>query len=191
MSWSKNNAEYLNVKLKVFEKDDNKEFRLVQNHTMGEADFNRFMRLRNQLVNAAENFARQENLTPVLIPTMSKGMDEQLKPAHKVADVVDRANKKTCVTQLRYNVDKSESFYAQVRLFASKKEDEKFQQVVYMTFKLEEYIYLLDVMNSVYDKVVTNQPICNVFLEKTISSSHSLSLFFYWSQDELETSSSS
>ena len=90
-------------------------------------------------------------------------MDEQLKLAHKVVDVVDRANRKICVTPLRYNMDKPESSYAQVGLFAGKKEDEKFQQVVYLKYKLEEFIYLLDVMNSVYDKVITNQPICNVF----------------------------
>ena len=77
--WSKNDSNYLDVKLKVFEKDDNKEFRLVQNPTMGEADFNQFMQLRNQLVKAAENFATEENLTPLLIPTMIKDMDEQLK----------------------------------------------------------------------------------------------------------------
>ena len=129
-SWSKNDSNYLDVKLKVFRKDDKKEFRLVQNLTMGEADFNQFMRLRNQLVNAADNFARVENLTPVLIPTMSRDMDEQLGLAHKVVDVVDRTNRKICVTLLRYNVDKPESSYAQVRLFARKKEDEKFQQVV-------------------------------------------------------------
>ena len=87
--WSKNDSDYLAVKLKVFRKDDKKEFRLVQNFTMGEADFNQFMRLRNQLVNAAENFAREEKLTPVVIPTMCKDMDEQLKLAHKVVDVVD------------------------------------------------------------------------------------------------------
>ena len=33
-------------------------------------------------------------------------------------------------------------------------------------------------MNSVYDKVITNQPTCNV-LEKVISSVYSLSLFFF------------
>ena len=87
---------------------------------MGEADFNQFMRLRNQLVNAAKNFAREENLTPVLIPTMCKDMDEQLKLAHKVVDVVDRANRKISVTLLRYNVDKPESSYAQVRFFSRK-----------------------------------------------------------------------
>ena len=100
----------MDKKLKVFWKDDKKEFRLVQNLTMGEAGFNQFMRLRKQLVNAAENFAREEFLTPVLIPTMSKDMDEQLKLGHKVVDVVDPANKKICVTLLRYNVDKPESF---------------------------------------------------------------------------------
>ena len=161
-SWSKNDSNYLDVKLKIFRKDDKKEFQLVQKLTIGEADFNQFMRLRNQLVNAAENFAREENLTPVLIPTMSRDMDEQLKLAHKVVDVVYRTNRKICVTLLRYNVDKPESSYAQVRLFARKKEDEKFQQVVYVNYKLEDFIYLLDVMNSVYDKVITNQPICNV-----------------------------
>ena len=56
-SWSKNDSNYLVVELKVFRKDEKKDFRLVQNLTMGEADFNQFMRLRNQTVNAAENVA--------------------------------------------------------------------------------------------------------------------------------------
>ena len=68
---------------------------------MREADFKQFMRLRNQLVNVAEYFARVENLKLVLIPTMSRDLDEQLKRAHKVVDVVDRANRKICVTLLR------------------------------------------------------------------------------------------
>ena len=104
---------------------------------------------------------------------MSRDMDEQLKLAHKLVDVVDRTNRKICVTLLRYNVEKPESPYAQLRLFARKKEDEKFQQVVYVNFKLEEFIYLLDVMNSVYDKVITSQLKCNVF-QKVISSVYSL-----------------
>ena len=116
-SWSKNDSNYLDLKLKVIKKDDKKEVRLVQKLTMGEADFNQFIRLRNQLVNAAKTFARVEKLTRVLIPTMyamSKDMDEHLKLAHSVVDVVDRANRKICVTLLRYNFDKLESFYAQV-----------------------------------------------------------------------------
>ena len=59
-SWSKKDSSYLDVKLKIFKEDDNKKFPLVQNLTMGEADFNQFMRFRNQLVNAAESFAREK-----------------------------------------------------------------------------------------------------------------------------------
>ena len=99
---------------------------------MGKADFNQFMRLRNQPVNAAAKLASEENLTSVLTPTMYRDMDEQLKLAHKVVEVVDRANRRIFVTLMRYNVDKPESSYAQVRLFARKKEDEKFQQGVYV-----------------------------------------------------------
>ena len=87
-----------------------------------------------------QNFAREENMAPVLISTMSRDMDEQLKLAHKVVEVLDRTNRKVCVTLLRNNVDKVESSYAQVRLFARKKEDEKFPQIVYVNYKLEEFI---------------------------------------------------
>ena len=113
-SGSKNDSNDTDVKPKVFKKDDIKEFRLVQNLTMGEADFNQFMRLRNQLFNVEENFAREENSTTVLLPTMSKDMDEHLHMAQKVVDVVDRANKKICATLLLYNMEKPESSYAQV-----------------------------------------------------------------------------
>ena len=91
--WSKNDSDYLEVKLNVFKKDYNKEFQMVEILTVGEAYFNQFMRLTNQLVIAAENFATEENLTAVLLPTISKDMDEQLKLAHKVVDVMDGANK--------------------------------------------------------------------------------------------------
>ena len=126
---------------------------------MWEADFNLFMRLRNQLVTAAENFARKENLTLVLIPTMTKDLDEKLKLAEMLAD---RANRKVCVTLLLYIVDKPESFYAQIRVFLRKTEDENFQQLVYVNYKLQEFIYFSYIMNSVYEKVITNQHICNV-----------------------------
>ena len=47
LSWSKNSFDYLDLQLKVFKKDENKQLRLAQNLTMGEADFNQFIRLRN------------------------------------------------------------------------------------------------------------------------------------------------
>ena len=47
--WSKNDSNYLDIKLKVFKREDkNAEFRLRQNLSMGEADFNQFIRQRNQ-----------------------------------------------------------------------------------------------------------------------------------------------
>ena len=60
---------------------------------------------------------------------MSKDMNEQPELAHKVVDVVDRANRKICVVLLRYNVAKPESSYAQVRLFAKKKEERSFNML--------------------------------------------------------------
>ena len=129
---------------------------------MGEADFNQFIRQRNQLVVAADNFLREQNLPPVLQTTLSKDMEEQLKLVQKVIVVVDHPNRRICVTLLRYKVDNPETSYAQVRLFGRKKQEENFQQIVYVNYKLEEFIYLLDVMNSVFDRVIANQTLCNV-----------------------------
>ena len=143
-------------------KGKNANFRLRQNFSIGEADINHFIQQRNQLVVAADNFLREQNLSPVLQSTLSKDMEKQLKLVHKVIDVVDRPNRRICVTLLRYKVDNPETSYAQVRLFGRKKEEEKFQQIVYVNYKLDELVYLLDVMKSVYDKVIGNQPICNV-----------------------------
>ena len=115
----------------MFKREDkNAEFRLRQNFSMGEADFNQFIRQRNQLVVATDNFLKEQNLLPVLQSTLSKDMEEQLKLVHKVMDVVDRPNRRICVTLLRYKVDNPETSYAQVRLFRWKKEEEKIQQNV-------------------------------------------------------------
>ena len=161
--WSKKDSNYLDIKLKVSKREDkNAEYRLRQNLSMGKADFNQFNRQRNQLVVAADNFLKEQNLSPVLQPTLSKDMEEELKLVYKVIDIVDRPNRKICVTLLRYKVDNPETSYARVRLFGRKNEEEKFQQIVYVIYRLDEFIYLLDVMNSVYDKIIANQLICNI-----------------------------
>ena len=162
ISWSKNSFDYLDVKLKVFKRDENKQFRLAQNLTMGEADFNQFIRLRNQLVVAVRDFSKEENLPPVQVKLLAKDVEEQLKLTHKVVEVVGRPHRKICVTMLRYNVEKPETSYVQVRLFGRRKDEKKFNQVVYVNYKLDEFNYLLDVMNSVYDKVIANESVCNV-----------------------------
>ena len=63
---------------------------------------------------------------------------------------------------LRYKANNTATSYAQVRLFGGKKEEEKFQKNVYVSFKLDEFVYLLDFMSSLYDKVIASQPFCNV-----------------------------
>ena len=75
ISWSKNSFDYLHVKLKVFKRDENKQFRLAQNLTMGEADFFRFIWLRNQLVVAVKDFSKEENLPPVHVKLLAKDME--------------------------------------------------------------------------------------------------------------------
>ena len=96
----------MDIKLEMFRSEDkNAEFRLTQNLSKGEADFNQFIRQRNQLVVAADNFLREQNLPPVLQSTLSKDMQEQMKLVHKVIDIVDRPNRSICVTPLRYKVD--------------------------------------------------------------------------------------
>ena len=59
-------------------------------------------------------------------------MDEQLKLAHSVVDVVVHLNRKIWVTRLRYNVDHPECSYAQVRILPRTKEEQKIQQTVYV-----------------------------------------------------------
>ena len=71
-SWSRNLFDYLDVKLKVFKKDEKNIFDWHQNFTLGEADFNQLFRLRNQLVVAVRDFSKEENLPPVQVKLLAK-----------------------------------------------------------------------------------------------------------------------
>ena len=76
-SWTKSNCNYLDIKLKVSKRGvKNAEFGLRQNLSMGKADFNQFIRQRNQVIVAADNFLREQNLSPVLQSTLSKHMQD-------------------------------------------------------------------------------------------------------------------
>ena len=101
ISWSKNFFDDLDVKLKVFKRDKNKQFRMAQNLTMGEADSNEFIRLRNQLVVAVRDFSKDDNLPFVQMKLLEKDMEEQLK---LTKNVVDRPHRKICVPMLHHNV---------------------------------------------------------------------------------------
>ena len=88
---------------------------------------------------------------------MSKDMDEPVKLAHLLNLVVDRAKRKICVTPIWYNVEKPK-----VQIFARKKEDEKCQQFAYVNYKLEEFIFQVDMNIPVNEKVFANPPYCKV-----------------------------
>ena len=90
---------------------------------MGEADFNQYIRQRIQLVVAADNSLREQNLFPDLRSTLYENLEEQMKLSHKVIDFVDRPNRRICVTLLRYKADNPKTSYPQVRLFGRKKEE--------------------------------------------------------------------
>ena len=93
--------DYLDVKLKVFKRDENKQFRLAQDLTMGEADFNQFIRLRNQLVVEVRDFSKEESLPAVQVKLLAKDMEGQLKLTQRGVEVFDRPHRKICVTVLR------------------------------------------------------------------------------------------
>ena len=93
---------------------------------------------------------------------LAKDTEQQLKLTHKVSKNLDQSHRKLFVYMLRYNVEKPETSYIQVRLCGWRKEGEKFNQFVFENYKLDEFIYLLDVMNSIYDKVFANEPFRNV-----------------------------
>ena len=118
--------------------------------------------MRNQLFVAAGDFSKEENLAAVQVKLLAKDMEAQLKLTHKFVEFKDRPHRKICVTTLSSNVEKPEFSYGQVRLFRRRKEEEKLSQIVYVNYKLDEIIYLLHVLNSVYDKVIANETLCDV-----------------------------
>ena len=63
---------------------------------------------------------------------------------------------------LRCNVEKPGISYVLVRLLRRRTEEHKFNQLFYVNLKLDEILYILDVMNFVYDKVIANELLCNV-----------------------------
>ena len=72
------------------------------------------------------------------MPKLWINMDEELKLTEEMVDVMDLPNRNVCVSPLWYEVDKSETWYAQVRLFAKKKkEEENFQQIVWVISKYD------------------------------------------------------
>ena len=142
-----------------------KNFWLVQVFTIREADFNQFIRLRNQLVIVAKNLGREKKLSPLLIPTMPKDTNDQLKLDHKVVGWLSVSSKQNDWCDFstghcrKKKIERSRTI--------SCKEKKRGREVsticlCYVNYKLENFIYLIYVMNFACDKVNTKNFICNV-----------------------------
>ena len=112
----------MDVKLKIFKKDDNKEFRLVQNFILGEPDFNQFMQLRNQLVTAAENLSRKlvSSADNYSVQRHDRTIETGSQGGSRSASITRK--------DLCNSVWKNETALI-FNFFATKKEDEMFQQI--------------------------------------------------------------
>ena len=134
----------MDVIFKFLKKDDNKDFWQVQKPAEGESHFNQNMPLRNQLAIAAEIFGGGQKLSLIPIPTKTKDMDEQLKQAHKIVDVLDCPKRKIRVTMLRCNVDKPKRSEYNVQLLAGRRRTRNFNKLSMWNLKLNNLsIYLL------------------------------------------------
>ena len=77
--------------------------------------------------------------------------------------------------------EKTREFLCPKRIFRNEEFGRNFQQVAYVNYKHEEFIYLLVVMNSILDNVIANKPTFFVVL-KLFAIIYSIILFIYSSQ---------
>ena len=165
ISWSqieKDNQKYPDIQLEVFRKDDKGDFRRHQQIKLGVFDFKQLLCLRNPIAQAVREFSTDETLKEVVTSPLSKNLDEQLKHVQKAITIVDRPKRKLFATMKKYCMDKPESTYVQLRLFTRTSEHDKFQQLVFVNYKFDEFLYLLDVIISISDHVLSNQSLCNI-----------------------------
>ena len=88
-SLTKNEENYLEVHFKVFEKGLATEFKRCHCVSLGQYDFRQLLRLRHQLIVAADTFTKEENLSYINVVGLSKDIDEQLKRVHKVIEIAE------------------------------------------------------------------------------------------------------
>ena len=154
-SWSQignDNQKYLDIQLKVFRKDDKGDFRRHQQIKLGVFDFKQLLCLRNPIVQAVREFSTDETLKEVVTWQLSKDWDEQLKHVQKAITIVDRPRNKMFATMKKYCMDELESTYVQLRLLTRNSEHDKFQQLVFVNYKYDEFLYLLDNITSISDQ---------------------------------------
>ena len=87
VSWSKNDSNYLDIKLKVFNREDkNAEFRARQNFLLREAEV---YSPKKSTSCCSSQLSQRKKLSSVLQSTLFKDMEEQLMLVHMVIDIMD------------------------------------------------------------------------------------------------------
>ena len=99
-----NDTKYIEIQLKVFREDINGEFRKHQQIKLGKSDFKQLLLLRNQIVVATADFAKDEKLQPIVTAPLSNDLDEQLKHVQKAITIVDRSKRKIIATMKNKNL---------------------------------------------------------------------------------------
>ena len=160
ISWSKNSFDYLDVKLKVFKKDENKKFRLAQNLARWETDFNQFIRLTNQLVVAVRDFSKEENLPPVKVKLLAKAWSSTLN-LHTICRNCWWTTQKDLCDYAALQSGEAGDAICSSAIDWKKKGGRKTIQIVYVIYKPDEFISSLVVMYSVYDKIFASDLLCN------------------------------
>ena len=89
-------------------------------------------------------------------------MDEQTKLNLIDFDLLERLKREICILLLQGNVEKPCNSYAPARFIGRKKSGNKFQQFVYVSYKLKYIKHLFKEISSLCDEVFGNQPFRNV-----------------------------
>ena len=89
-------------------------------------------------------------------------MEEQLKLVHKVIDVFGVPKQKDLCNTTAIQGEQPRHLLCSGSSIRTEDGGRKISTNCVRINKLDEFVYLLDVMNSVYGKVIANQPICNV-----------------------------
>ena len=128
----------------------------------------------NPIVLAVTEFSTDETLKEVVTSPLSKDLDEQLKHVQKFITILDRPKGKVIATVKKNYRDKPGSTYVQFRFFTRISEYDKFQQLVFVNYYYDEFLYLLDVITSISNQVLWNQSLCNIVLLRIFLSNHFL-----------------
>ena len=132
---------------------------MIQILTWREADFNHFIRLREQLVVAAQNFRSDRHLSVVQIPRNFKDRTIQVSSQSTLSCGPNKRSgfSESAVLQRRQARELIKSKYPQGR-----RRTKNFKKRLCDQYYLTVFFNPFEVMNFVSDGVIANQSNCNV-----------------------------